>query len=127
MNPHKFFRLARRPSVSLHSPATTLRLPLKITPFASFWCALSLFDPDQAHTNTAIKIKRVSHSFSQNTLIAKLFAEKTAIKTGKRLESEEQLQLVNQLFACKEMHLSPSNKRIFTTLEVSDLDKKLNE
>ena len=67
MNPHKFFRLARRPSVSLHSPATTLRLPLKITPFASFWCALCLFDPNQAHTNTETKIKRVSHSFSQNT------------------------------------------------------------
>lgn len=65
-------------------------------------------------------------TFSQNTMIAQLLAEKSAVKTGTSLSTEEQLQLVNQLFACKETQLSPTNKPIFTTFTTLDIDKKLS-
>ena len=73
-----------------------------------------------------IKSEVPEDAFSQNMLIARLLAERSAVKVGARLVLEEQLQLVNQLFACKETQLSPSNRPIFTTIELTDLDKKLN-
>ena len=63
-------------------------------------------------------------SFSLNDMLAKSMAVSMAIKTGVSLNREEQEHLVNQLFACKEPTVSPFNKPIFTTLEVTDLDKK---
>ncbi len=62
--------------------------------------------------------------FSQNDMLAKSMAASMAIKTGVSLNKEERLHLINQLFACKEPTVSPTNKPIFTTLDVSDLDKK---
>lgn len=62
--------------------------------------------------------------FSQNDLIAKSMAKSMSIKTGMNLSVKEQEHLVNQLFACKEPMVSPSNKPIFVTLNVSDFDKK---
>lgn len=62
--------------------------------------------------------------FSQNDLIAKSMAKSMSIKTGMNLSRKEQEHLVNQLFACKEPMVSPSNKPIFVTLNVADFDKK---
>jgi DNA mismatch repair protein MutL len=65
-------------------------------------------------------------NFSLSDLLSKSLAKSLAIKNGKKLESEEQEFIVNTLFSCKEPSVSPSNKTIFTTLKVEDLDKKFN-
>jgi DNA mismatch repair protein MutL len=62
--------------------------------------------------------------FSQNDMLAKSMAASMAIKTGVSLNKEEREHLINQLFACKEPTVSPTNKPVFTALDVSDLDKK---
>lgn len=62
--------------------------------------------------------------FSQTDVLVKSLAKSMAIRTGKKLEVEEQQALVNNLFACKEPTISPFNRTIFITLSVDDLDKK---
>lgn len=62
--------------------------------------------------------------FSQTDVLVKSLAKSMAIRTGKKLEIEEQKALVNNLFACKEPMVSPFQKTIFITLSVDDLDKK---
>lgn len=62
--------------------------------------------------------------FCQNDVLAKSLAKSMAIKTGVSLETEAQEHLIHQLFACKEPHVSPSNRPVFITMEVSDFDKK---
>jgi len=64
--------------------------------------------------------------FSQNDILAKSLAKSLAIKTGTILTIEEQEHLIHQLFACKEPTVSPSNKPVLMTLDVSDIDKKFN-
>jgi len=64
--------------------------------------------------------------FSQNDLLAKSLAKSLAIKTGTILTIEEQEHLIHQLFACKEPTVSPTNKPVLMTLDVSDIDKKFN-
>jgi DNA mismatch repair protein MutL len=46
------------------------------------------------------------------------------VKTGEQLDSESQLALVNDLFACKEYKISPFNKPIYITMTGDDIDKK---
>jgi len=65
-------------------------------------------------------------NFSLSDLLSKSLAKSLAIKNGKKLERQEQEFIVNTLFSCKEPTVSPSNKTIFTTLKVEDLDKKFN-
>ncbi|MGJ8667034.1 MAG: DNA mismatch repair endonuclease MutL [Patiriisocius sp.] len=62
--------------------------------------------------------------FSQNDLLVKSMAKSMAIKSGTRLNKEEQEHLVNQLFLCKEPSVSPSNKPVIVTLDANDMDKK---
>ncbi|MEZ4779545.1 MAG: DNA mismatch repair endonuclease MutL [Flavobacteriaceae bacterium] len=62
--------------------------------------------------------------FCQNDVMAKSLAKSMAIKTGVFLETEAQEHLIHQLFACKEPHVSPDNRPIFITMEMSDFDKK---
>ncbi len=71
-----------------------------------------------------IKEEVPDNGFSQNDMLAKSMAASMAIKTGVSLNREEREHLINQLFACKEPTVSPTNKPVFTTLDVSDLDKK---
>lgn len=59
------------------------------------------------------------------TLVAKSLAKSLAIKTGKVLNSQEQEDLVNRLFACKEPTVSATNKPVFITYTTNDFDKKL--
>jgi len=63
-------------------------------------------------------------NFSQTDLLAKSLAKSLAIKTGQRLSIEEQENLVNSLFACKEASVSPANRLTFIIIGVDDLDKK---
>ena len=58
-------------------------------------------------------------------MIAKTLSKSAAIKNGKSLSKDEQQDLVNRLFACKEPTMTAHNKSVFTTLTVSDFDKKL--
>ncbi|CAM3507542.1 DNA mismatch repair endonuclease MutL [Aequorivita lipolytica] len=71
-----------------------------------------------------IKEEVPENDFSQNDMLAKSMAATMAIKTGVSLNREEREHLINQLFACKEPTVSPTNKPVFTTLDVNDLDKK---
>ena len=71
-----------------------------------------------------IKEEVPDSGFSQNDMLAKSMAASMAIKTGVSLNREEREHLINQLFACKEPSVSPRNKLVFTTMDVSDLDKK---
>ncbi len=63
-------------------------------------------------------------SFSQIDLLAKSMAKSTAIRTGVKLSNEEQEELVNQLFMCKEPSLSPFGKKVFITLDIDFFDKQ---
>ena len=63
-------------------------------------------------------------SFSQNDTIAKSMAKSLAVKTGTYLTEMAQENLVNNLFACKDPHRSPSQKPTFITMRVEDIDKK---
>lgn len=71
-----------------------------------------------------IKEEVPDSGFSQNDMLAKSMAASMAIKTGVSLNKEERDHLINQLFACKEPTVSPTNKLVFTTMDASDLDKK---
>ena len=73
-----------------------------------------------------IKSEVPNINFSYSDLMAKLIAKSLATQNGKKLNTVEQEFIVNSLFACKEPNLSPSNKRIFITIEISDLDSKFN-
>ncbi len=76
------------------------------------------------HLINDIKEEVPESGFSQNDMLAKSMAASMAIKTGVSLNKEEREHLINQLFACKEPTVSPFNRPIFTTMDVSDLDKK---
>lgn len=62
--------------------------------------------------------------FSYTDTLAKSLAVSMAVKSGMVLNIEQQENLVNSLFACKESTMSPHNKSIFITLSVDELDKK---
>lgn len=63
-------------------------------------------------------------SFSQSDIVSKTLCKTLAVKTGEQLDSESQLALVNDLFACKESKISPFNKPIYITMTGDDIDKK---
>ena len=73
-----------------------------------------------------IKSEVPNINFSYSDLMAKLIAKSLATQNGKKLTTVEQEFIVNSLFACKEPNLTPSNKKIFITMEISDLDSKFN-
>jgi DNA mismatch repair protein MutL len=62
--------------------------------------------------------------FAQNDLLAKSMAKNMAVKAGVGLNNDERENLINQLFACKEPTVSPTNKAVFFLLETQDFDKK---
>mgnify|MGYP003634335282 CR=1 FL=1 len=63
-------------------------------------------------------------SFSQSDIVSKTLCKTLAVKTGEQLDSDSQLALVNNLFACKEFKISPFNKPIYITITGDDIDKK---
>ena len=63
-----------------------------------------------------------SNSLSHSDFFAKSLSKSSSIKSGEKLNSNEQEFLVNQLFSCKEPNLSPYNKQIFITLSKNDIE-----
>jgi DNA mismatch repair protein MutL len=63
-----------------------------------------------------------SNSLSHSDFFAKVLSKSSSIKSGEKLNSNEQEFLVNQLFSCKEPNLSPYNKQIFITLSKNDIE-----
>ena len=63
-----------------------------------------------------------SNSLSYSDFFAKALSKSSSIKSGEKLNSNEQEFLVNQLFSCKEPNLSPNNKQIFITLSKNDIE-----
>jgi DNA mismatch repair protein MutL len=58
--------------------------------------------------------------------LARSMAFSAGIKKGKRLEKEEMIRLVDQLFSCKMPYKSPSGKSCFITIEMDELAKRFN-
>ena len=71
-----------------------------------------------------IKEEVPDSGFSQNDLLARSMSKNMAIKTGTLLNGKEQEHLINQLFACKEPSVSPTNKPVMMTISSNDIDKK---
>ncbi|MGB1449126.1 MAG: DNA mismatch repair endonuclease MutL [Flavobacteriaceae bacterium] len=65
-------------------------------------------------------------TFTQTDALAKSMAKTLSTKRGTVLKIEEQQQLVNDLFACKEPQLSPFNRQIFVSLTKEELEKKFS-
>ncbi len=63
-------------------------------------------------------------SFSMNDILAKSLAKNAAIKTGIKLNSQEQEHLIHQLFACKEPTVCPNNRKVLITLSTKEIDTK---
>jgi DNA mismatch repair protein MutL len=70
--------------------------------------------------------KQAESGFEINDRIAKSVAKSTAVKTGQKLQPEEQTLLLDELFACTDSQVSPFNKRIYTSLTLDDIEKKLD-
>ncbi|UZO79446.1 DNA mismatch repair endonuclease MutL [Aquimarina sp. ERC-38] len=64
------------------------------------------------------------NGFTLTDLLAKSMAKSAAIRTGVALETEQQQDLVNRLFACTEPAKDPNQKPTFITVSLEDLDKK---
>lgn len=62
--------------------------------------------------------------FAGVDILARNLAKGTAVKTGTLLKPEEQEQLVNQLFACKEPQLTPDYKRVYLKMDWSEIENK---
>ncbi|NEV93498.1 DNA mismatch repair endonuclease MutL [Psychroflexus sp. YR1-1] len=62
--------------------------------------------------------------FDQTDRLAKSLAQSMAIKNGTLLQKEEQTELVNLLFSCKEPMLTPLNRLVFVKQSAADFDKK---
>ena len=65
-------------------------------------------------------------AFSQSDLVAKTLAKSLCVKRGSILQAEEQQQLLDDLFGCKEPKLSPFNRQIFVSLTKEELEKKFS-
>lgn len=63
-------------------------------------------------------------AMGQSDRIAKSLAHSLSVKTGTVLNEEEQENIVNSLFACKEPSVSPFMKPTFITMRVEDIEKK---
>ena len=68
----------------------------------------------------------VSNDFSTADFFAKRLSKITSIKSGQKLNMDEQEYIVNHLFSWKEPNLSPDNKQIFITLNKNDIENKFN-
>jgi len=65
-------------------------------------------------------------SFSQLDVMAKSLAKSLAVKTGQNLAPEEQQELIDKLFLCKQPDISPYGKKTFVTIKLDEIDKIFN-
>ena len=61
--------------------------------------------------------------FDRNNRLSIIMAKNMAVPNGKALKSQEQSDIINALFSCKEPAFSPSNQPIFAKLEETQIDK----
>ena len=66
-----------------------------------------------------------AEGFSEADRMARLLSRALSIRPGRILDTASRQALINDLFACKEPDRSPFNKKIHATLEVGELEKKL--
>ncbi len=59
----------------------------------------------------------------RNINFAKSLARQLAIKTGKRLKTEEMTRLINELFACQMPDKSPGGQTIIKIIDTAELDE----
>ena len=69
-------------------------------------------------------LKNGNGSITPSEHMAKTLSRSLAIKTGKVLDAESQIALVNDLFGCAESKLDPFNRIIYTTIETEAIEKK---
>lgn len=65
-------------------------------------------------------------SFSQLDIMAKSLAKSLAIKVGVALSPEEQEDITNRLFECKEANYAPNGKPTFISVDLNDIDKRFD-
>lgn len=65
-------------------------------------------------------------SYSTADMAAKVLAKHSAIKKGVSLSTEAITELLTDLGRCKEPYLSPFNKRIFVTVQETEIIQKLH-
>ena len=56
--------------------------------------------------------------------LARALAKITSIKTGMKLEKEEMVSMIDELFACEMPYFAPNGKPTIITLSLEDLEKK---
>jgi DNA mismatch repair protein MutL len=61
--------------------------------------------------------------FDRNNRLSMIMAKNMAIPNGKNLKEQEQQDVINALFSCKEPAFSPSNQPIFVQLDEKYIDK----
>lgn len=66
------------------------------------------------------------NEFRNEEHLAGLLAKNAAVKSGTSLNEEEQLSVINRLFACNEPGFTPENEIIFIQMDTESLDKNFN-
>lgn len=61
--------------------------------------------------------------FDRNNRLSMIMASNMAIANGKPLKNEEQQDIINALFSCKEPSISPMNQSVFVHLDENAIDK----
>ena len=65
-------------------------------------------------------------SFSQTDIMAKSLAKSLAIKSGTKLDTKEQEDIVNKFFISRQPDMSPFGKKTFITINIDEIDKMFN-
>ena len=63
---------------------------------------------------------------TQKEAFAKALCKSLAVKTGQVLSEEEQETLINNLFSCQEVLISPFGKRIYYSLSTNEIDNLIH-
>ena len=64
------------------------------------------------------------HSSSMNDFLAKLICLSKSINISHLVNEQEQILLLNQLFACKDSKFTPENKKIYIAIEDKEINTK---
>ena len=64
------------------------------------------------------------HSSSMNDYLAKLICLSKSINISHLVNEQEQILLLNQLFACKDSRFTPENKKIYIVIEDKEINTK---
>lgn len=71
--------------------------------------------------------KQQTHQETRHQRIAKILAQRAAVKPGTKLNQDEMSLLTDELFACVDNKVSPSGKSCFKNLSIEDLYKLINQ